>query len=40
MSTNHRVRWGILSTARIATEKVIPGIRRAPNCEVLAIALT
>jgi predicted dehydrogenase len=38
MSTNHRVRWGILSTARIATEKVIPGIRRAPNCEVLAIA--
>ena len=38
MSASHTVRWGVLSTARIATEKVIPGIRRAPNCEVLAIA--
>jgi predicted dehydrogenase len=38
MSTSQPVRWGILSTARIATEKVIPGIRRARNCEVLAIA--
>src|ERR671923_948695 len=32
------LRWGILSTARIARTKVIPGIRRAPNCEVVAIA--
>jgi predicted dehydrogenase len=38
MSASQTVRWGILSTAQIATEKVIPGIRRAPNCEVLAIA--
>jgi predicted dehydrogenase len=32
------LRWGILSTANIATEKVIPGIRRAARCEVVAIA--
>jgi predicted dehydrogenase len=32
------VRWGILSTASIATEKVIPGMRRAVGAEVLAIA--
>jgi predicted dehydrogenase len=31
-------RWGILSTANIATEKVIPGIQRADRCEVVAIA--
>jgi predicted dehydrogenase len=29
--------WGILSTASIATEKVIPGIRRAARCEIIAI---
>ena len=33
-----RLRWGILSTARIGTEKVIPAIRRAARCEVVAIA--
>jgi predicted dehydrogenase len=33
-----RVRFGILSTASIATGKVIPGMRRARRCEVLAIA--
>jgi len=32
------VRWGVLSTASIATEKVIPGLRRADRSEVLAIA--
>jgi len=32
------VRWGILSTAAIGTEQVIPAIQRAPNCEVVAIA--
>ena len=32
------VRWGILSTAGIATGKVIAGIRRADGCEVLAIS--
>jgi predicted dehydrogenase len=31
------VRWGILSTASIATEKVIPGIRRSSRGEVVAI---
>jgi predicted dehydrogenase len=31
------LRFGILSTAGIATEKTIPGIRRAARCEVVAI---
>jgi predicted dehydrogenase len=33
-----RLRWGILSTATIARTKVIPGMRGAGNCEVVAIA--
>ena len=32
------VRWGVLSTAQIATEKVIPGMRRARLAELVAIA--
>jgi predicted dehydrogenase len=32
------LRWGILSTANIATLKVIPGMRRAERTEVVAIA--
>jgi predicted dehydrogenase len=32
------VRWGILSTADIGVRKVIPGIRRAARCEVVAIS--
>jgi len=32
------VRFGILSTARIALEKVIPGMQAAAGCEVVAIA--
>ena len=32
------VRWGILSTADIGAEKVIPGIAKAARCEVVAIA--
>ena len=32
------LRWGILSTANIAVEKVIPGMRAARRAEVLAIA--
>ncbi|HET9724138.1 MAG TPA: Gfo/Idh/MocA family oxidoreductase [Actinomycetota bacterium] len=32
------LRWGVLSTARIGREKVIPGIRSAERCEVVAIA--
>jgi predicted dehydrogenase len=31
------LRWGILSTASIATEKAIPGMLRAARCEVVAI---
>jgi predicted dehydrogenase len=32
------LRWGILSTANIARTKVVPGIRRAARCQVVAIA--
>ncbi len=32
------LRWGILSTANIAVEKVIPGMRTAQRAEVLGIA--
>jgi len=31
------LRWGILSTANIGTEKVIPGIQAADRCSVVAI---
>lgn len=31
------IRWGVLGAARIATEKVIPAMQRAPHCEVVAI---
>lgn len=33
-----RIRWGVLSTAAIGMNKVIPAIGRAENCEVVAIA--
>ena len=32
------IRWGVLSTAKIGTEKVIPAIQNGGNCEVIAIA--
>jgi len=32
------LRWGILSTADIARSKVVPGIKTAQRCEVVAIA--
>ena len=32
------LRWGILSTADIGAEKVIPGMRKAARSEVVAIA--
>ena len=32
------VRWGVMGTARIGLEKVIPGMQRATLCEVAAIA--
>ncbi|HTJ57528.1 MAG TPA: Gfo/Idh/MocA family oxidoreductase [Devosiaceae bacterium] len=34
----NKVRWGIISTAKIGTEKVIPGIMKSPHSEVVAIA--
>ena len=33
-----KVRWGILSTAKIGREKVIPGMQAGKLCEVAAIA--
>ena len=33
-----KVRWGILSTAKIGRIKVIPGIQRSSQCEVVALA--
>ncbi len=33
-----KIRWGILSTANIGTQKVIPAIQKASNCEVTVIA--
>jgi predicted dehydrogenase len=33
-----RVRWGILSTAKIGLAKVIPAMQRSPDCEIRAIA--
>lgn len=33
-----KVRWGVLSTARIAVEKVIPGMQRSELCTVAGIA--
>lgn len=32
------LRWGVLSTADIGMRKVIPGMRKAARCEVVAIA--
>ncbi|MCF8362319.1 MAG: Gfo/Idh/MocA family oxidoreductase [Prolixibacteraceae bacterium] len=33
-----KTRWGILSTAKIGVEKVIPAIQEANNCEVVAVS--
>ena len=33
-----KIRWGVISTARIGTEKVIPAMQRGELCEVTAIA--
>jgi predicted dehydrogenase len=38
MSPATELRWGILSTADIARTKVIPGIRGAARCRIVAIA--
>jgi predicted dehydrogenase len=37
-ATNQGLRWGVLSTAKIAREKVIRGIQGAARCDVVAIA--
>ncbi|HCF85456.1 MAG TPA: NAD-binding protein, partial [Ktedonobacter sp.] len=34
----NKVRWGILSTANIATTKVIPAMQQGTYCEITAIA--
>lgn len=36
--TMHPVRWGILSTAKIGIEKVIPAMQKTKSCVVAAIA--
>lgn len=36
--TSEKVRWGVLSTAKIGREKVIPAMQRGERCEVVAIA--
>jgi predicted dehydrogenase len=33
-----KVRWGILSTAKIGLDKVIPGMQKGLHCEIAAIA--
>jgi predicted dehydrogenase len=33
-----KVRWGVLSTANIGTEKVIPAMQQGAHCEMIAIA--
>ncbi|MAR13417.1 MAG: NAD-binding protein [Blastopirellula sp.] len=33
-----KVRWGIVSTAKIGTEKVIPAMQQAELCDIVAIA--
>jgi predicted dehydrogenase len=38
MAEGKKVRWGIISTANIGVQKVIPGILKSPHSEVVAIA--
>lgn len=33
-----KVRWGVLSTAKIGVEKVIPGMQKTASCEIVGIA--
>ena len=33
-----KLRWGIVSTAKIGTEKVIPAMQQAEYCDIVAIA--
>ena len=34
----HKVKWGIISTAKIGTKKVIPAMQQGACCEIVAIA--
>ena len=34
----NKVRWGVLSTAKIGIEKVIPAMQQCELCEIVAIA--
>jgi predicted dehydrogenase len=34
----HKVRWGVLGAAKIAIEKVVPGMQKGELCDVVAIA--
>jgi predicted dehydrogenase len=36
--TKQKVRWGIISTAKIGLTKVIPGIQKSEYCDVVAIS--
>jgi predicted dehydrogenase len=36
--TTKKLRWGILSTAKIGTDKVVPAMQKGELCEVMAIA--
>jgi predicted dehydrogenase len=38
MTDGNKVRWGIVSTANIGVQKVIPGILKSPHSEVVALA--
>ncbi len=35
---SRKIRWGILSTAKIGWQKVIPAMQRGQDCEIVAIA--
>lgn len=36
--TDQKIRWGVLSTAKIGVTKVIPGLQKSNFCEVVAIS--
>ncbi|MEQ8810411.1 MAG: gfo/Idh/MocA family oxidoreductase, partial [Imperialibacter sp.] len=36
--TKQKVRWGIISTAKIGMTKVIPGIQKSEFCDVVVIS--
>jgi len=38
MADGNKVRWGIVSTANIGVQKVIPGMLKSPHSEVVALA--